>query len=403
MFRKILIFFVLFIFIFPTFIFANEIENEDFDLDSIEASSNSNSIPTINSKHAIVLEKTTNTVLFEKSAYTRTAMASTTKIMTAIIALENCNLNEEVTISKKAAGTGGSTLGVSSNTKLTMETLLYGLLLRSGNDCAVAIAEHISGNVENFSILMNKKAKELNLINTNFVTPHGLDAEKHYTTAYDLATLTIYALKNNTFSKIVNTKTCSISMNGYSKSINNTHELLGYTEGVYGVKTGFTGNAGRCLVTACKRNDLDVIIVVLGADTKKIRTQDTLNLINYTFNNFKMMDTYDILSSNFEKFNSEINVQNSFKKAKLKLKSKENYLFPINIHEKDFSTSVYLLNNITAPLEKDSKIGILKLELNGKILYENDILNIEFVDKITFNEYFMYIIKKYKTIFHRGD
>lgn len=403
MFRKILSLFVLFIFIFHYFVFANEIENENIELSSIEVSSNQTTAPTINSKHAIVLEKSTKTVLFEKAVYTKTAMASTTKIMTAIIALENCDLNEEVDISKKAASTGGSTLGISSNTKLTMETLLYGLLLRSGNDCAVAIAEYVAGNIENFSILMNKKAKELNLINTNFVTPHGLDADMHFTTAYDLAILTIYALKNETFAKIVNTKSCSINMNGYSKSINNTHELLGYTEGVYGVKTGFTGNAGRCLVTACKRNDLDIIIVVLGADTKKIRTQDTLNLINYIFNNFKMMDTYNIICSNFEKFNTEIDVQNSFKKAKLKLKSKENYLFPINIHEKDFSTSVYLLNNITAPLEKDSKIGILKLELNGKTLYENDILNIEFVDKISFNEYFMYIIKKYKAIFRRGD
>ena len=399
MFRKILSFIVLFVLIFHSFVLANEVENENFELNSIEVSSNTTTAPNINSRYAIVLEKSTETVLFEKAAYTKTAMASTTKIMTAIIALENCDLKKEINISKKAANTGGSTLGISSNTKLTMKTLLYGLLLRSGNDCAVAIAEHISGNIENFSILMNKKAKELNLVNTSFVTPHGLDAEKHYTTAYDLALLTIYALKNETFAKIVNTKSCSINMNGYSRDINNTHELLGYTDGVYGVKTGFTGNAGRCLVTACKRNDLDVIIVVLGADTKKIRTQDSLNLINYTFNNFKMMDTYDIINSNFKKINYTVNVQNSFSKAKLKLKTKENYLFPININDKDFSTSVYLLNNLIAPLEKESKIGVLKLELNGKTLCENDILNVEFIDKITFDEYFLYVIKKFKDTF----
>lgn len=399
MLKKILSFIVLFVFIFHSFVLANEVENENFELSSIEVSSDTTTAPNINSRYAIVLEKSTQTVLFEKAAYTKTAMASTTKIMTAIVALENCDLKEEVNISKKAANTGGSTLGISSNTKLTMQTLLYGLLLRSGNDCAVAIAEHISGNVENFSILMNKKAKELNLVNTNFVTPHGLDAEKHYTTAYDLALLTIYALKNETFAKIVNTKSCSIAMNGYSRDINNTHELLGYTEGVYGVKTGFTGNAGRCLVTACKRNDLDVIIVVLGADTKKIRTQDSLNLINYTFKNFKMMDTYDIINSNFKKINYTVNVQNSFSKAKLKLKIKENYLFPININDKNFSTSVYLLNNLVAPLEKESKIGVLKLELNGKTLCENDILNVDFIDKITFDEYFLYVIKKFKDTF----
>ena len=146
--------------------------------------------------------------------------------MYKIIHLENCDLQEEVHISKKAANTGGSTLGISSNSNLTMQTLLYGLLLRSGNDCAVAIAEHISGSIENFAILMNNKAKELNLVNTNFVTPHGLDAEKHYTTAYDLAILTNYALTNTSFTKIVGTKSCQITIQNSTRTIHNTNELL---------------------------------------------------------------------------------------------------------------------------------------------------------------------------------
>ncbi len=399
MYRKILTFFVLIVFLIPSFTFADEIENENLDLNSLEVSTNSTILPTINSKHAIILEKTTKTVLFEKDVYSQTAMASTTKIMTALIAIENCNLKEEVNISKKAANTGGSTLGISTNTKLSMQTLLYGLLLRSGNDCAVAIAEHISGNIESFAVLMNKKAKELNLQNTNFVTPHGLDAENHYTTAYDLAILTVYALENPTFSEIVKTKSCSIYMDGYSKSINNTHELLGYTEGVYGVKTGFTCNAGRCLVTACKRNNLDIIIVILGADTKKIRTQDTINLINYAFNNFEMVNTFEILNYNFKKCNSPIKIKNSFEKASIKLDENNNYIYPINKNEKNFSTSIYLLNNAKAPIEKNSKVGIIKLEINGKPLYENDIITEEYIDEISFKEYFYFVISIWKDFF----
>ena len=171
-----------------------------------------------------------------------------------------------------------------------------------GNDCAVAIAEHVGGSLEGFAELMNNKATELGLVNTHFVTPHGLDDDNHYTTAYDLAVLTNYALNIEKFRNIVGTKTTSIMVGNYSRTITNTNELLGYVDGVYGVKTGFTGNAGRCLVTSCKRGNLDVIIVVLGADTKKIRGLDTRNVINYVFNNFEMVDTYEKIEFAFENF-----------------------------------------------------------------------------------------------------
>ena len=171
-----------------------------------------------------------------------------------------------------------------------------------GNDCAVAIAEHVGGSLEGFAELMNNKAIELGLVNTHFVTPHGLDDDNHYTTAYDLAVLTNYALNIEKFRNIVGTKTTSIMVGNYSRTITNTNELLGYVDGVYGVKTGFTGNAGRCLVTSCKRGNLDVIIVVLGADTKKIRGLDTRNVINYVFNNFEMVDTYEKIEFAFENF-----------------------------------------------------------------------------------------------------
>ena len=235
----------LIVIILPIYSFSDDINEENIEnINTLEVSSNANNIK-ISSTYGIVLDRTSKTVLFEKNAYDKTAMASTTKIMTAIIALENTQLSDIVKISKKAANTGGSTLGIYANSEMSIETLLYGLLLRSGNDCAVAIAEHIASSIEEFAKLMNLKAKELNLKNTNFVTPHGLDAPNHYTTAYDLAILTDYALKNKTFTQIVGTKSHNISIENSTKSIYNTNELLGYTAGVYGVKTGFTGDARK--------------------------------------------------------------------------------------------------------------------------------------------------------------
>lgn len=242
--KKIISIFIIVI-ILPIYSFSDDINEENLEnLNTLEVNSNTNSVK-LSSKYGIIFDRTSKTVLFEKNAYDKTAMASTTKIMTAVVALENAELTDIIKISKKAANTGGSTLGIYTNSEMTLESLLYGLLLRSGNDCAVAIAEYISGSTENFAILMNKKAKELNLKNTNFVTPHGLDAPNHYTTTYDLAVLTDYALKNKTFTKIVGTKSCQIQVGNSLKSINNTNELLGYTEGVYGVKTGFTGDARK--------------------------------------------------------------------------------------------------------------------------------------------------------------
>ena len=395
MYRKILAFFVLFVFLINISL-ANEIDTEDINFNSLETSTSTIEIPQILSKHAIVLDRLTSTILFEKDGYSKTPMASTTKIMTAIIALENSKLSDNVSISSKAANTGGSTLGIKKNTNLSMETLLYGLLLRSGNDCAVAIAEHISGSVSEFSNLMNQKAKTLNLYNTHFVTPHGLDAIEHYTTAYDLAILTNYALKNEIFSKIVNTKNTTIILDGYEKSINNTHELLGYTEGVYGVKTGFTGNAGRCLVTACNRNNLDIIIVILGADTKKIRSTDTISLINYIYNNFEAVNTSNYLNKNI--FISTLEIKNTNSLPKIYLEQKDNYIYPIKKNNKNYITKIYFLKNLKAPLKVNSKIGTIQLYADNTFLYECNLLLKDNIYSYSCTENFYNLLKKLKKL-----
>lgn len=354
------------------------------------------------SKHCICIERTTEQILFDKDAYTKCPMASTTKILTGIIVIENCDLNERVTISKKAANIGGSTLGILEGQIISVENLLYGLLLRSGNDAAVALAEHISGSVELFSQKMNNKAKEIGLKNSNFITPHGLDNEEHYTTAYDLAILTNYALKNEIFLKIVGTKQISINIGNVNRVLNNTNELLENVDGVYGVKTGFTGNAGRCLVTACKRGKIDIIIVVLGADTKNIRGSDTKKVISYIFENYKMIDTKKEIEDFFSyyKNNAKIQSYKSLSKVKINYKKRKDYLCPIDKNSiSKLKISIYCINKLEAPIRRGTVIGKMRLMCDNKILYEIDIFLDKKIDRIKWSDYFDIFVKKYSTFY----
>lgn len=398
--KKIFVIFFVFIIFLSTNVFADENKEENFiDNEILSVSANATEKPEVYSKHIICIERTTGKVLFEKNAYEKTAMASTTKIMTAIVALETHNLNEMVPISNKASATGGSTLGISKNTNMTLESLLYGLLLRSGNDCAVAIAEYVGGDLEGFATLMNNKAKEVGLKNTNFVTPHGLDSDEHYTTAYDLAVLTNYALKNEIFKNIVGTRQTNIMIGNYERTIINTNELLGSINGVYGVKTGFTGNAGRCLVTACKRKNLDVIVVVLGADTKKIRGLDSVKVIEYVFNNYEMVDTKELMEESFNEFYKKNKIQIYKSNDKIKLKHSENYtyLYPINKNDiSNLKTSIYCLSVIKAPFNSNCKIGIIKLEVSNDILYSIDILTDSIISKRDWKNYFELLLGNFK-------
>lgn len=399
--KKILI--ILFInFIFCNYVFADEnLELEDLESNfTYETSTNTSIEPITYSRNIIVIDRKTLTPLYEKDAYTKVAMASTTKIMTCIIALENCSKSESVSISKKAASINGSTLGLIENMKISMNDLLYGLMLRSGNDCAIAIAEHISGSIENFSILMNKKAKELGLHNTNFVTPHGLDDSKHYTNAYDLAILTDYALRNLDFRNIVSTKNYTISFNGFPRVISNTNELLGNLKGVYGVKTGFTFEAGRCLVSSCKRNNLDIIVVVLGANSKKIRTQDSSTLINYIFDNYEYINIYSTIDDAFDDYISYFNRNCQLEKTStlpfLKLGTIENYNFPFAKNSPlKLSSKIYVLNTFNSSLQPNSKVGTLYMYNNDNLLCEVDILLENYLEPNDWKYYFKEILKSY--------
>ena len=319
--------------------------------------------PNLNSRVAVAYDRQSGNVIFGKEENRRSAMASTTKIMTATILIENADLSQTVTISAKAAGTGGSRLGLKKGDKITMQDLLYGLMLKSGNDAAVAIAETVGGSVEGFAELMNAKAKELGLENTHYVTPHGLDNPEHYTTAYELAKLADYALKNETFSKVVNTKNYTVTINGYPKNISNTNELLGYLDGVNGVKTGFTNNAGRCLVTSVNRNGFEVITVVLQADTKKFRTSDSIKLIEYVYQNYELLNIKEIVDRKFEEWcnlNENrifINKAKKYNKLKMYITDLDDDIIPVRKVDKDkIDIDINNIFNFEAPLNKDTVI-----------------------------------------------
>lgn len=381
-------------------VYADDVDNEaDFENTIEVTASNVSELPKINSRRYIVYDRISKSMIIGKNEDVKSAMASTTKIMTTIVILEKADLNETVTVSVKAGGTGGSRLGLKRGDKTSVKDLLYGLMLRSGNDAAVALAEHVGGSVKEFAELMNEKAAELGLTNTHFVTPHGLDDPNHYTTALELAKLTDYAMDNETFAKIVGTKSTTIYINNQPRQINNTNELLGVLNGVVGVKTGFTNNAGRCLVTETKRNNMDIITIVLGADTKKDRTKDSVNLIEYTFSKYKMYNLEEQIIEEFNKWKN-INekriliIKGKTSNPKLALGAIEKATIPICDNDK-IEYSINALTEVEAPVEQWNVMGTLTVKLNGEILENIDIVNVNEVQKRDWKDYFKIVLNTY--------
>ena len=217
-------------------------------------------------RSAILIEAETGRVLYENNAHEALPMASTTKIMTALVALENGSLQDNVTAGEHAFGVPGTSIYLSMGEQLTLEQMLYGLMLASGNDAAVAVAEHIGGSVSEFCRLMTARAEEIGCENTVFTTPHGLPADGHHTTAWDLAMITREAMKNPVFREIVSTQRATLPWEGheYDRVLTNKNKLLSTYPGALGVKTGYTKAAGRCLVFSAEREGLSLIGVLLN-------------------------------------------------------------------------------------------------------------------------------------------
>ena len=270
------------------------------------------------------------------------------------------------------------------------------------------LAEYAGGDINGFAELMNAKALDLGLTNTHFETPHGLDSNEHYTTAYELAVISNYALNNPTFAKIVGTKNYTITINGSPKDLSNTNELLGNMEGVYGVKTGFTNGANRCLVTACKRNDIDIICVVLGADTKKFRTIDSIKLINYVFNNFVVYDVENFINKNFENWKKEnLNtfVINKGMTQDVFLNIENLNISKIPIRKdlvNSFEIKVECQKYFDAPIKANSNIGNIIIYNSGKEITKSNICITNDIEKKNSSFYLLYLLRNMTNIIQKS-
>ncbi len=251
---------------------------------------------------AVVIDGDGGIVVYEKDAHTRRGMASTTKIMTALVAIENYPLDKEIKIADEAVGIEGSSIYLAHGEVLTMKNLLYALLLQSANDAATAIAIEVAGSVDEFANLMNKKAQQIGLKDTHFTNPHGLYDENHYTTAYELALITKYALQNETFRQIVSTVKTVIPLNNGdgSRVLVNHNKLLRIYDDAIGVKTGFTKMTGRCLVSAAERDGTTIIAVTLNAPDDWNDHRAMLDL------GFENIETFNLASP--EEMNFKISV-----------------------------------------------------------------------------------------------
>lgn len=379
----------------------NDLENSKKGVTETAANTDNENLK-LNSRRYAIYDRLSKRVVYGKDFDKESAMASTTKIMSAIIVLENCdNLNQEVQVNKKAAQIRGSVLGLKENDKITINDLMHGLLMRSGNDCAIELSIAIGGSTEDFVELMNEKAKEMKLKHTHFTSPHGLDNPEHYTTPEELAKITDYALKNKKFSEIVKTKNYTIHINGNAKNLKNTNEVLcSNIEGVYGVKTGFTNNAGRCLVTSVKRNNLDFIIVVLNADSRKYRAEDTIKLINFAFNNFRYINLEEKINEEFESWKNinlkRIMIEKGAKdlKAELRKNVSNDIIKEVAIrNEITFETNT--ITYLKAPVYKGTQIGNIAVKDGDEIIETIDIVAKEDISRKSIKNYYLLLLKYY--------
>lgn len=327
---------------------------------------------TTSAKAMCVMESSTNRVLYFKNHDLKLPMASTTKIMTAITAIENCSdLDKEFEIYPKAVGIPGTSIYLRKGEVMSTRDLLYGLMLVSGNDASVAIAEHVGGNTKNFVKLMNDTARKIGAKNSHFDNTHGLDSKTHYTTAYDLALITSYAFNNPTFKEIVSTKSTTITNSDNKvRYLKNKNKLLNLLDGCNGVKTGFTNNAGRCLVSSCEREGMNIVCVVLNC---RPMFEESAKLIDRAFNEYKMFD----LTKGYS-FDDKILV-NDGKKEYISIgTSGQSYFYPLKDEELAKVTYNYsVMQSIDAPVTKGSEVGEIKIFVDKNLQFSQKIYTME--------------------------
>lgn len=326
---------------------------------------------------AVVMDAETGQVLFAKNANQPRPIASTTKIMTALVAIECGKLNSVSTISTHAAGVEGSSVYLKAGEKLTLEELIYGALMRSGNDACVAIAEHVAGQEQIFVNFMNYKAHRLGANNTNFCNTNGLPNDKHLSSAYDLALVTRYALHNPVFSRIVSTRTHAIPGPNGKRILNNTNKMLWSYQGADGVKTGTTNAAGKCLVASASRDGRRLIAVVLHSDD---RWSEAICLLNYGFERF---DNQMIAVQGAPI--SSISVENGLKENVLVTVDKDISVTVPSGKDDSIKKVLVFKKDITSPVIPGQPVGKIEVLVDGKKVNEADLLTMEGVAKLPYH------------------
>ncbi len=347
-----------------------------------------------NAKSAILIEASTGEILFEKNSNEKLTPASMTKIMTLLLTMETLErkeitLDDEVLISNNASGMGGTQIFIEANTKVKVIDLLKGIGIASANDAAVAMAEYIGGTEENFVNMMNKRAQELGAYNTNFKNSHGLDEANHYTTSYDLSLIAKELVKHEKVLEITRTYEEYINVSGKNHWLVNTNSLVRFYEGMDGLKTGFTDNALYCLTATMKRNDMRLIAVVMGSETKEKRSIDVIKMMEY---GYSMYSIKNIITST--KSLGKVFVDKSIdKNIKYYLKEPVNIVVDKNTKEINYKVEKEIYK-VKAPLKKGSTIGKLILNYNDKEI-NYDLIVKETVEKAG---YFRTIINNLKDI-----
>ena len=349
------------------------------------------------SKEGIIIETTTGKIIFEKNSHEQTAPASMTKIMTLLLTFEKLDsgqisLDDMVHISEQAAGMGGSQMFLEANTSVRLEEIIKGVAIASANDGAVALAEYIGGSVENFVTMMNEKVSELGLENTHFVNPHGLDAENHYSSAYDMAIMALNLIKYENVLKYTSTYEDYFNKPDGSRTwLVNTNKLVRFYNGVDGLKTGYTKNAGYCLTATAKKDNLRYITVLMGSPTLNDRSKETTEMLNYAFNSFKL--------------NTIIDENTSLGQVKVE-KGTEDYvdvvvkktvaeLIEINSKVDEYTYNLKI-DKITAPVKKGDIVGKIEIMDNeGLIVKEENVTVAKDINKAT---YLQTLLKNFKTI-----
>ncbi|MBR3152737.1 MAG: D-alanyl-D-alanine carboxypeptidase [Clostridia bacterium] len=343
---------------------------------------------SIEAEAGLIVETNTGKVIFNQDAENQKYPASVTKILTAIIVIENCDLNDKATVTASAVSNipdGYVVAPLMIGEEMRIEDLLYALMLKSSNDAAYVLAEHVGGSIDGFSDMMNKKAVEIGCKNTHFVNPNGIHDDNHYTTAYDMYLISNYAMKNETFRKIVSTYEYTLpATNEYSladRVMENTNYFLDpdsmyYNEIVKGIKTGTTTEAGNCLITASSKDGLDFITVVLGAETNYSRFSETEKMIDYAYENYTLTKLHDK-----DEVITNIEVDKATKDTKnLDLVISDEIIVMNNksITVDQMSPEIKLNDDITAPITAGDEIGTIiynvdGLQYNAKLLAANDV------------------------------